>query len=63
MIGYDGIRKFDSDELFCSTIIQPVDQMAQTAVDLLLEDDRSALPSLICLPVRYQAGGTTRDSV
>ena len=63
MIGYDGIRKFDSDELFCSTIIQPVDQMAQTAVDLLLDDDRSSLPALICLPVRYQPGGTTRDSV
>lgn len=63
MIGYDGIHKFDSDELYCSTIVQPVQQMAQTAVDLLLEDDRSALPALICLPVRYQPGGTTRDSL
>ena len=37
--------------------------MAQTAVDLLLDDDRSSLPALICLPVHYQPGGTTRDSV
>lgn len=63
LIGYDGIHKFDSDELFCSTIVQPVEQMAQAAVELLLSDDRSRLPSLVCLPVHYQPGGTTKDSI
>lgn len=61
MIGFDGIRKFDTEDLFCSTIVQPIPQMAQTAVDLLFSDDRSSLPALVCLPVRYQPGGTTRD--
>ena len=61
MIGFDGIHHFDSDDFYCSTIVQPVAQMAQTAVDLLLSTDRSSLPALICLPVRYQPGGTTRD--
>lgn len=63
LIGYDGIRKFDSDEFFCSTIVQPVEQMAQTAVELLLTADRSRLPSLVCLPVHYRPGGTTKDSI
>ena len=63
MIGYDGIHRFDSEDLYCSTIVQPIQQMAQTAVDLLLSSDRSTLPTLICLPVRYQPGGTTRDSL
>lgn len=61
MIGFDGIHHFDSDDFYCSTIVQPVAQMAQTAVDLLLSTDLSSLPALICLPVRYQPGGTTRD--
>ena len=61
MIGFDGIHHFDSDDFYCSTIVQPVAQMAQTAVDLLLSTDRSSLPALICLPVRYQPGGTNRD--
>ena len=63
LIGYDGIHRFDSEDLYCSTIVQPIQQMAQTAVDLLLSSDRSTLPTLICLPVRYQPGGTTRDSL
>ncbi len=62
LIGYDGVRKFEADELFCSTIVQPVQQMAQTAVELLLSTDRSRLPSIVCLPVHYQPGGTTKDS-
>ena len=63
LIGYDGLRRLNTDEMYCSTIVQPVQKMAQTAVDLLLSDDRSSLPALVCLPVHYQAGGTTRDSV
>ena len=62
LIGYDGVRCFDSEgELFCSTIVQPVRQIAETAVDMLLREDRTKLPALICLPVSYAAGGTTRE--
>ena len=62
IIGFDGIRKFGSESLYCSTIVQPVSQIADTAVDILLEADRGHLPSLICLPVSCVSGGTTRDS-
>ena len=31
------------------------------AVDMLLREDRTKLPALICLPVSYAAGGTTRE--
>ena len=62
LIGYDGVRCFNSEgDLFCSTIVQPVQQMAETAVELLLSRDQSPAPALICLPVHYAAGGTTRE--
>ena len=60
LIGFDGIRRFGFDELFCSTIVQPIPQLAETCVDLVLKEDRSNMPSLICLPVTYADGGTTR---
>lgn len=61
LIGFDGIRRFGGEELYCSTIIQPVDKIAETCVDLLLTKDRGKIPALICLPVRYAPGGTTRE--
>ena len=61
IIGFDGSRHFDADGLYCSTIVQPIEKIAQTCVDFLLEKDRSNLPALICLPVTYAAGGTTRE--
>ena len=45
MIGFDGIYRFDSEDLHCSTIVQP----------------RASLPALVCLPVSYRPGGTTKD--
>ena len=62
MIGFDGSRHFGDLELICSTIVQPIDEMAETAVNLVLSDKRSQAPALICLPVHYEAGGTTKDS-
>ena len=36
LIGYDGVRCFDSEgELFCYTIVQPVRQIAETAVEVV----------------------------
>lgn len=61
MIGFDGIRRFATGEYCCSTIVQPIGRLAETCVDLLLREDRSNLPSLVCLPVHYAAGGTTRE--
>ena len=61
IIGFDGIRRFGSESLYCSTIVQPVQKIAETSVDLLLEPDRSKVPSLVCLPVSYAPGGTTRE--
>lgn len=61
LIGFDGIRRFGAQALYCSTIIQPVQKMAETCVDLLLAKDRSNIPALVCLPVSYAPGGTTRE--
>lgn len=61
IIGFDGLRRFGEKEYYCSTIVQPVEAIAQTCVDLLLTEDRSKLPAMVCLPVSYASGGTTRE--
>lgn len=61
LIGFDGIRRFGGESYYCSTIVQPVAKMAETCVDLLLAKDRSNVPALVCLPVSYAPGGTTRE--
>lgn len=57
IVCFDGARRFGHGGWFCATIVQPVAQIAEQSVDLLLREDRTALPSLICLPVRYAPGG------
>ncbi len=61
IIGYDGIRRFGGESLYCSTIIQPVQKIAETSVELLLDKEGPNPPSLICLPVTYAPGGTTKE--
>ena len=62
IIGYDGINMFGDPVMPCvSSICQPVREMAETAVSTLLSRGRPSMPTLICLPVTYRAGGTTRD--
>lgn len=61
VVGYDGIRHFGDLDYTCSTIVQPLEEMAETCVDLVLEKNEGKNPSLICLPVRYAYGGTTRS--
>lgn len=61
VIGFDGTRMFGDQAYVCSTIVQPVPDIAETAVSMVLSNDFRGLPPLICLPVRYQPGGTTRD--
>ncbi len=60
IIGYDGIPKFGLNQYYCSTIKQPIEQMASTAIEILINKETTTPPALICLPVQYQEGGTTR---
>ena len=60
VIGYDGIRQFGDLDYICSTIVQPLEQMAQMCVDMVLDKDNPKAPSLVCLPVSYAYGGTTK---
>lgn len=60
IIGYDGVRSFGDLDLYCSTIAQPVDEIAETCVNFILEKNLRQLPSLVCLPVSYAYGGTTK---
>ena len=60
VIGFDGCREFGDLEFTCSTIVQPVEAIASTCVNLILNTDPSQIPSLLCLPVHYEYGGTTR---
>ncbi len=61
VIGFDGIRMFGDLEHIVSTIVQPVQEIAETCVSTVLSSHLSNVPSLICLPVSYAAGGTTRE--
>lgn len=60
IIGFDGIRAFSNQEYMVSTIVQPVEAIAETCVNTILSDDFSSRPSLICLPVEFAESGTTR---
>ena len=60
IIGFDGVRHFGDLELTCSSIVQPVEAMAATCVDMVLHKRGESVPSLLCLPVSYGYGGTTR---
>lgn len=59
VIGYDGIIDFFTGQYLCSTIVQPIQEMAETAVRMLLENENVAAAN-IALPVHYAPGGTTR---
>ena len=61
IIGYDGIVDYATGRYACSTIVQPISQMADIAVNLLLSNDQRAIGASVCLPVRYASGNTTRD--
>lgn len=60
LIGYDGIKSFQSGSYVCSTISQPLEDMAKAAIDILLSDEKNKSSALICLPVTYCYGGTTK---
>lgn len=60
IVGFDGVRDFGNMALPCSTIVQPLERIAETCVDLVLDGCLEKAPSLVCLPVSYAYGGTTR---
>lgn len=60
IIGFDGLADYATGRYPCSTIVQPIARMAEMAVSLLLDADSMPAPANICLPVRYEWGGTTR---
>lgn len=59
VMGFDGVRKFGDYEYVCSTIVQPVEEIAKASVKILLDKDNDFVPSLINLPVEYAYGNTT----
>ena len=61
VIGFDGAKGFGHGDYYCSTIVQPTAEIAEMCVELLLQGNMSVRPPLICLPVSYAAGGTTKD--
>ena len=61
VIGFDGIRMFGDQDYVVSTIVQPVQEIAEACVSTVLSKHLSNVPSLICLPVQYAYGGTTRE--
>lgn len=63
IIGFDGIRAFGDGDYVCSTIVQPVPDIAEMCVELLLQENMYTKPPLVCLPVSYAYGGTTSENV
>lgn len=61
VIGFDGIRFFGDNNYICSTIVQPVAEIAKVCVSLVLDENMPEKPSLVCLPVRYAYGKTTAE--
>lgn len=61
VIGYDGLADYYTRRCPVSSIAQPVGRMAETAVNILLDDERRNSGENICLPVQYISGPTTRD--
>lgn len=61
VIGFDGVQPFNNGDYVCSTIVQPVKDIAEMCVELLLQENMTAKPPLVCLPVSYTYGHTTKD--
>lgn len=60
VIGFDGTKDIGGNYL-CSTIVQPVSEIAEMCVELLLQENMPVKPPLVCLPVTYAYGGTTAE--
>ena len=63
VIGFDGIRSLGNMDYICSTIVQPVPEIAEMCVELLLQEDTPVKPPLVCFPVTYAYGGSTCENL
>lgn len=63
IIGFDGVCKFGSEKsgLYVSSICQPIEQLTEKCVEILVAQDKELVPSLTLLPVKYRYGGTTKE--
>lgn len=61
IIGYDGIVDYATGRFGCSTIVQPIPEIAETAVKFLIHQQGALTPSNVTLPVYFASGGTTRE--
>lgn len=61
VIGYDSAQILGEEDYLCSTIVQPTREITQMCVELLLQETMAVRPPLVCLPVRYAYGGTTKE--
>ena len=59
VIGFDGLRIFGDMDYYCSTMFSR-GRIAETCVEVVLNENRANTPSLLCLPVSYAYGGTTK---
>lgn len=63
IIGFDGMRYFNSTDapMYVSSIVQPIQLIAEKCVELVLCEDQSIVPTLTLLPVKFEYGGTTKQ--
>lgn len=62
IIGFDGTRMDSSRECMVSTIVQPIKEMAEVAVSLILKKiEGTETEKRIILPVYFKSAGTTKE--
>ena len=62
IIGFDGVLNFGDKDPVCSTIAQPLKEIAEVCVEYLLHDNRHYHVQFTNLPVSYVPGSTTKDA-
>lgn len=61
VIGFDGLKLINQGDVLISSIEQPVELLAETAVDSLLKLlNHEEVPDVTNLPIRFVDGGTTK---
>ncbi len=61
LMGHDGVRFMDQKDYMVSTIVQPIREMAEKSVELIIRKIQGQeIDILTVLPVKFADGGTTR---
>ncbi|SFG18107.1 LacI family DNA-binding transcriptional regulator [Sporolactobacillus nakayamae] len=62
IIGYDAFQYFENFDTTLSSIKQPIKEMAESSVDMLLKIiDKEQIPNPVVLPVAFKEGRTTKS--